>query len=327
MALSGSANYTVPAGTIISDALGELGVLAAWESMSSEQSELGLRYLNYLIKDWSLQKVQIWTRHNGVLLLSAGTDTYTFPDISLSGGDDGIVNESDLVVTTSTADTAAAATSITVDSNTGIAANYKLFIVLSDGTRHDTTVTSVSGSTIVNFADALPDDATSGDRVFCYNNNVTLFSPRDIQDVRIRDKSNIDIMLTCLSRTDYAMINDKTINASPNQYFINKERLSQSITLAPVPTDSNEYLIYTYTKYLDDVDSLTEDVEFPLGWAMPLVTNLAVRLSTRFGRENALGTVGDPNSLGSRARESFIVAAGFSRDDEDIQLNPSRKSY
>jgi len=68
---------------LIGDALSELGVLAAGETVSASDGQLGLRKLNALIDQWKTKRLMIYTVTQTTKTLSSGTQAYTVG----SGGD------------------------------------------------------------------------------------------------------------------------------------------------------------------------------------------------------------------------------------------------
>lgn len=327
MALSGTESYSSTAGDIITDALQLLGVVAPWQSPNTESMDKGMRFLNLMIKSWTMDNVNIWTQQEGVVLLNYNEDKYTFPDSSLTGGDDGILNEDELNATSLSDDFVTTDTTITVESNTGIGAGDNIFIVLDDGTRFETTVANVSGNDTVVLTLALTGDASEANAVFTYATSATVFNPREIYNVRLRNSEGTERRLTELSRSDYYSLAQKTMTGSPTQYYVDTQLDHKVLILYPVPIDISESIRYTYTRALDDVTQLTQTVNFPQEWQLALVFNLAVLLSHQFGRKEAIGSVNDPKSIAAIADSEFIKAAAYSDPNTAIQFNPSWRPY
>ncbi len=329
MALSGTANYNLTAGSIITKALNLLNVVAPWDTPNTESIDVCEDALNRMIKQWTHYGVHMWTQHEGALVFNYNTATYSFADENLGGSSVGVVKEADLITMTLDDDGAITDTVLTLDSTTGVTANDILLIVSADGTRQQRVVSSVDSATELTLTVALTTAVTSGDTVFCYADTATLFNPRQLYNFRLKDHNGIDRMLTELSRSDYFSINDKTMAGTPTQYFIDNQLVNKQIHVFPVPADLNESLRFTYVKYLDDITSLTQNVEFPLDWLDALIYNLAVRVAANFGRQAALGKVTDPHSIGGLAIEFFHAAQGFADSNEpvDIQIQPNLSNH
>ncbi len=327
MALSGTESYNSTAGDLITDAFRLIGVTAPWETPNSESTAVGLRYLNLMIKDWIQDDVHLWTQHEGALLLDYNTTKYTFPNSSLTGGDDGIINEDDLIATTLSADFASSISTVTVESNTGITIGSNIFIVLDDGTRFFTTVANVSGNDTVVLNSPLTGDASEGAIVYSYLSTVNLFNPREIYNVRVRDKNGVERSLVELSRSDYSYLSQKAMNGVPTQYYIDTQLDNKIMYIYMVPTDITDTIRFTYIKALDDVTQLTQNVNFPQEWQLTIMLNLAVMLADPYGRKNAIGTRNDPDSIAGRAFDGFIKSAAYSDPNTAIQFNPSWRPY
>ena len=346
MALSQSTNYNLSAANIINrslnmigavsqgdtapiifnDLLNMIGAVAPWETPNSENTAMCLDFLNMMVKRWVTDGVHLWTQHEGVLVFDNSVATYYFPDVELANGSVGVSNADVFVDTQLSDDAVTSDTVLVVESNTGIAATDKAILVLDDGTRHVTTVASVASTTGVTLTDAIPSDASTGMHLYSYPvavNQADLFNPRQIFNVRLRDNNGYDRFLLELSRSDYMLNTDKTITGTPMSFYIDDQLDNKRISMYPVPTDLNEHLRFTYTKSLDDVDTITDNVEFPREWLDALVFNLAVVISKPFGKENKIGTRADPDSIAGLAWEAKQAALGFGMEHVDIQFNPS----
>lgn len=75
MATSGSYDYSTSATNIITDALSEIGALAAGETIDSNDQALALRELNRMVKHWQVSGHNLWTRTRGeITLIDNGTN-------------------------------------------------------------------------------------------------------------------------------------------------------------------------------------------------------------------------------------------------------------
>lgn len=89
MALSGSTNYNVTAGDLVTAAYTEIGIPGVGQSLNSDDMALGMRVLNYLVKNMAGPENSIyrgfkaWQRERGDITLVTTKNTF---DI-FSGGD------------------------------------------------------------------------------------------------------------------------------------------------------------------------------------------------------------------------------------------------
>ena len=87
MATSGSYDFSTSATNIITDALIEIGALAAGETINSNDQAMALRELNRMVKHWQVSGHNLWTCTRGTLALSASKGTDANPYLFGSGGD------------------------------------------------------------------------------------------------------------------------------------------------------------------------------------------------------------------------------------------------
>lgn len=77
MALSGSIDLTITAGSLISRALGKIGVRGQGFTISSDEMAEGLDTFNELMQTWSTDGPNLWTPDTQNIPLVTGTQTYT----------------------------------------------------------------------------------------------------------------------------------------------------------------------------------------------------------------------------------------------------------
>lgn len=307
------------AGSLIRATLLKLGVINPTASISDITYNICLDALNRMIKHWQMRGVHLWTQHEGALVFDYQVSSYAFSDQDLSGGAVGMVNSSVLVSTTLTADAAAAATVLTVDSTTGMSATNKVLIQLEDLSRHATTIVSVDSATQITITSGLASAAVEDAAVYVYPVAVTqanLFYPKQIMNVRLHYSDNNETMLSELSRDGYMNRNDKTLSSTPFSYYIEDNLVNKKIYLFPVPENIADSLRFTYIKALDDINSLSNDVEFPAEWERTIVLNLAVEVAPEFGKEAKLPI------LAPLAAMALADAEGWDDEATSVQLIP-----
>ena len=84
MATSGTTTFSVSVQTVVEDALQNIGVLGIGSTLKAEDSELAIRKLNMLVKQWVGQAdfapgLKMWTRKRAYLTLVAATSAYEVP--------------------------------------------------------------------------------------------------------------------------------------------------------------------------------------------------------------------------------------------------------
>lgn len=68
---------TLIASEVIAQAMTELGVLASGETPTGEETELGLRSLNFMLKSWQARGITSWRDQTGTATITANNPTVT----------------------------------------------------------------------------------------------------------------------------------------------------------------------------------------------------------------------------------------------------------
>ena len=88
-----------------------------------------------------------------------------------------------------------------------------------------------------------------------------------------------DLPVTPWSRDTYSVINNKNQEASPSTSYYLEKFLTPQITLWPVPnTDANHLTVFTH-RQVQDVGTLTQQLELPQRWVESTIWQLAIRLA------------------------------------------------
>jgi hypothetical protein len=145
-----------------------------------------------------------------------------------------------------------------------------------------------------------------------------------IQSIR-RRRSNIDTPLIQLSREEYfSGTPSKAATGVPNSFYYDPQRATGTVYLWPAPNAdfvSNWTLRYTYTRQIEDVDSLDNDLDVPQEWLEAVCYSLADRLAIRYP---AL----DPQQradIKERAAILYQGLADFDQEDTSVFLQPSMR--
>lgn len=321
MSVSNSTNYSQNAGSIIRDALIKLGSAGPNSTISDATNEMCRRALNRMIKSEDFSAMKLWIQGEGAIVFDGESGSYLLPSMSLAGQDVGVCRQDVLIQTTISADEASGQTVLSLTDTTGMAATNKIMIELDDGTRHDTTIVSVDSSTQVTITSALADDAASGNFVYVYPvtvNDTNFFYARSITNVRLRDSSGYERELFEMSRSGFEMLFNKAQTGTPSQYYYDPQLNNPVVHLYPIPDDIRYSLRFTYTKALDDVDALTDDLEFPQEWLEALVDNLAYRIAPQLGKEDKVTKL-----IAAQAAQSLRSAQFYSGDQVALQVQPN----
>lgn len=305
MATSNSYNFISNEQEIIEDAFVTIGIHFAGETIPTENYNFARRQLNRMIKYWG-RKGHLWTIGTGNLILTPGTNTYVLNNSTAHWADT-------LVTTTLSADEASGQTALSVTSSAGMTVNDYVGIILADGTVHWSTITNVNSSVLITINNALTGNASSGARVYTYT---TIAQP----PVRIewavrRDSSNIDIELNPLSRRDYDTLSNKEIAGDPISYYYDPKVSNGTLYLYQTPNDANTILRITYRRQIQDIDIVTQTMDFPIEWEECIVYSLALRLAS-------LGGIGmdDPIYMKVQMMATDILQGLTAHDQDDLPL-------
>jgi len=92
--------------------------------------------------------------------------------------------------------------------------------------------------------------------------------------------NSTEITMARLNRDDYTNLPNKNFTANqPFQYWFNRTIPQSKIYLWPVPSDPFIQMTVWYSRQIDDVGALTDELEVPQRWYEATVMMLAHRMS------------------------------------------------
>lgn len=290
MATSGSWNYLVTAAQLIQVSLEDIGVVESGETLSSEDQDMALRRLNYLVKQWQgtadmAQGLKVWTRQRVTLFLAKGQQTYTIGPASTDSR-----ATTQYGRTTISAAEAAGQTVISITSNTDttnypgttvtMTASDIVGIELDDGTIQWTTI-SGTPSTTMTIAVALTGAAAAGNYVYWFTSRAQRFP--DCEFAVLRNENITDTPLTILTEVaEYESLTDKNSDGDPWGILIEPLYLNTRITLTSQPQDVTKQIRLTVIYPAEDYDATTNDIAYPQEWFAALEWELAKRCAPAF---------------------------------------------
>ncbi len=288
MATSGSSNFSQNRTAIILKALSKLGVYGIGRTVSSEDMTLASDSLNMMVKSWSTAGLHLWCKSEGVLYLDQYQAQYSLGNAST---DARVTNKSDEVITKLNGALAASATSLTVDSTTGMTIGDQIGIVLSSKDIHWTTIATIPGATSLTITLGASTAASDNALVFTYTNR--LYKPLRMLNARCvtgfdsgATSTISEIPMTVIPYQSYFDFPAKTSNGTPIQLHYNPKLTSGNAYVWPRPSDCSYRIEFSYERILEDLDNATDDFDFPSEWQEPLVWQLAARLAPDYGKED-----------------------------------------
>lgn len=268
-----------------------------------------------MIKLWQAEGIQLWNRKQATLFTA-----YQDYQYSISNTSDHCANT--YINTTLSGAEASGQTVLSVTSSTGMTAADNVGIELENHTRQWTTIVSVDSTTQITVTDALTSSAASGATVITYTNKIA------DRPLRILDMRNVDLSnngnttpMENIGYDQYFNIPVKTTDGRPLNFYYDKLLDAGVLYVYPRPDNVNVLLEFTYHESMEDVDSATNNVDFPTEWTLPLIYGLAVELCVAFGKFPELQVI---KPLADQYKQ---IVREFDNDEEPFFLLPDMTPY
>lgn len=305
MAVSGSADYIATRNEIISAAYRKIGVGSRAETLSASLIQDGAEALEMLTKAWQAQGIHLWAYGDATLFLVAGQASF-----SLGAGH---ATES-YTETALAAAAAISATSITVDSATGISDGDNVGIVLDDDTIHWTTVDGAPAGAVITLTAGLASAAAEDNTVYAYTTKIE--RPMRLHSVRVAI-SGQETPLSRMARDTYFDMPNKTTEGVPTQFYYDPQLSAGKIYLWPTPTTVDYLIKISYERPLQDFDAAGNNPYFPVEWTRALVWSLAAELAPEHGVSLQRQTF-----VEQKAAMTLSDVVGFDREEAPTQFFP-----
>lgn len=278
MTTSGATSFNPAALTLITEAFALIRVGIGGEPLTVEDTDTALLSLNLMVKAWQADGLHLWTKSEAVLFLVADQAAYAL------GGTGTTANcalASDVVQTALSAAAIAGATSISVDSITGIADADHIGIALADGTLQWTTVNGTPAGSAIALDAALTGAASAAGVVYAYTTK--LLRPTRLLSARSRASgSNVDVPITIIERPDYFDQPNKTLGATVTMVYYDPQLVTGQLYVWSAASVETDTIRFTFERPLEQFDALTNTADLPQEWLETLTYNLAYRLSPKY---------------------------------------------
>ena len=136
----------------------------------------------------------------------------------------------------------------------------------------------------------------------------------DILSVVVR-RDNTDISAERLSRSEFLNIPNKTTQASPNQFFLDRQ-ITPVLKLWPTPENSTDVVVYDALTRIEDAGAYTNTVDMPFRFFPCLAAGLAYYLSVKRAPQKT-------QLLKTIYEEEFDRAANEDRDRASFNITPN----
>lgn len=312
MSISTSVNYNQTRNEIIYDALMLIQVLGEGETPDSGDLDLVNRSLNRMVKAWQAQGIHLFGATIATVFPVLNTAKY-----SLNNGASYANATNTYYSTQLSADEAAGQTVLSIDSNTNMTAADYIGIKLDDGSIQWTTIVS-STSTTVTITDALTSVASEDNYVFFYTTKIN----RPLRIIKANSyniSAGTEIPLTPIAYSDYFDLPNKlSTGDTPVQWYYDPQITAGDLYIWPVPENITNLIKIKYQRPFADLDSATDNVDFPQEWLDAIVYNLAVRIAPFYSKYEEM------NSLAPLAVSLLDKVLTFDNDPSDIIITTNR---
>jgi len=116
--------------------------------------------------------------------------------------------------------------------------------------------------------------------------SIVMQRPLRILEAVRRDSSNIDVPLNKLSKNEYWGLSDKSSTGTPVSYHYDPQLDNGKLYLWQTPNASaaSEYTVeIVYHLPVEDMDSSTNNFDYPVEWLEAIKFGLAIRLAPEYG--------------------------------------------
>lgn len=154
---------------------------------------------------------------------------------------------------------------------------------------------------------------------YLIGNGQTLNTPMPLKVVQAyRNQSNsVNIPMNVYTNYNYNLLPLSTSSGTPvNLYYQPKETFGE-INVWPIPSDTTTTITIVYQRPYEDMNSATDDVDFPSYWTEALIYGLAWRLSPEYGIP-----LQDRNLLMKEAEFFHEKAMSFGSEEGSLYLQP-----
>lgn len=306
MPTSGTVVYNNTGDEIIKAAFRKLGLVAQGEEPTAEMVQNARGDLNRLIKAWQAQGYHLWTISEAILFLQPNQQKY-----SLGSGGDNSTLTSGLVSTSLSVAASSSDTTVTLTSVVDVTNGKNIGIILDSGVTLWTTVVGSPVGSVVTIATPLPSVAAAGQTVYAYTTKVT--RPSRLVQGRVQVDTTNEIEMTILSDTDYFMLSNKSAAGVPTQYYYNPTLDNGELYIWPTAQTSNYAIKFTFESYIQDINTITDNPQFPSEWLKPLVWNLAEEIMMDYG-------VDDSTALKVSAKAAAALDEALAYDQENASV-------
>lgn len=305
---------------IIADSLMLLGINEAGENIADADMQLGVRWLNRLVKQWETQGIFLNTNEYAVLYMQAGISDYTLGNETLGAAH----WAADPIEQALEINAAVGATTLTIDSSVLLTIGDHIGIVGNDGTLQWTTVASKPTISTVTINDALLVASDIGNLVFSYTARPSSGAPLRLIEANILNyvgEQTSSILCPILSFEDmFQLTNRKQLGTLVNISY-DKKIDTGIISTWLTPNNCATRLRLHYQRPIFDFTDTTSTQDLPPQYLSALIYNLAVMLAPSYGKSALL------QALIPMAQSYLTQVETFDQENVSIYFSPTQYRY
>lgn len=314
MTTSGSVDFSANRNQIISQALGLITQAGSGLPLDDADLSDASFALNAMVKHWeTTADVHVWTEAQATLFVQPGQYRYTVGSSTTTDH----CTES-FAETETTVEALTGATTITVDSITGIASGDYIGVVLDDGTIQWTTVNGAPSGSSITLTAALTDDVAAGNEVFAYTTKIV--QPLKIFQNQARRWDYVNATETPIvpiARADYYNLPRKADRGTVTQIYYDRQLAAGYINLWMAPSDIINHVKFGWARPIQDFDTAADNPDLPQEWIQTLYFNLAVILSPKYDVPDSKF-----NRIQALAERFLQDMTGLDREMESVMFAP-----
>ncbi|GEB39591.1 hypothetical protein GLI01_36260 [Gluconacetobacter liquefaciens] len=307
--------FSQPVYQMIAGALRLCGAVGPQEVPRLGLVENAFASLNAMVRAWQASGIHVWAEEDCTLFLQPGQVRYLIG----AGSADAVAVSSQCVGTVLAA--AGVAAQVTVATEAGIAAGWRVGIWLDGGGVFWTGVAAVAGVGLT-LASALPSAASEGARVVAYP--APMVRPLRVPAARRLQFAGsggqaIETPLVPMSRLDYANVPNKTVPGVVTQFFYDPQLGAGVLHVWPAPAESGSAVAFTAQRPLLAFADLGAVPDFPDEWLAAMRWNLAAELWPEYnGSGAAAGNPAQYVLLKQEAAGKLMMAQAWDREPQSV---------
>ena len=302
--------YNKTFGDLCRSALRDAGVVSVEMPIQAPHLSLAQSTANDVLSHWQAQGIHLWSETEAVLPLNPNQIEYSLG----AGGAHCFTN---YVYSTSTSAVSSSGTVIPCSTTTGMTVGDFAGIELANGTRHWTTIQSISVGVSITLVTGIASAANSGASIYTYTTKID--RPLRILDARFATSQTSDEMIVMQnSRQRYYQTPNKTqTGTTVSAWYYSPQLTNGKLSIwTPVAT-CVPVLRFTFVKPQYVNEDQSENVLIPSEWFLPLKWAVASELAVTYGI--------DPNRLvaiAQKAQQTLEQALANDCEVEYFSIQP-----